>query len=410
MGSYISLGINKMEIDWGKNSSFRNYSKLFQEKDHGLNIASYDIDENDEEVIEYKLGAKKTLYEVRERLDLLGYSLKEIEKIYDNNMKEYEFYMEEKVNLSFKDFSVFIKSLDLSKVNHVSSAIKNYDNGYDLGEYFKEFLLGDKEFANKMKKILKKLKNNEEINECFYENIDPYVILRLLAENTDNFKYDVIWDYSEVVENGWARLEDLKQPLENTDKILIVTEGKSDSFIIRKSINELFPNIKDFFEFIDMKENYPFTGVGNLVNFSMGLSKINIQNKVIVIFDNDTSGIETYNRVKDIKKPQNLIICHLPNCKEFNKFSCVGPSGIKKININGKAVAIECFLDFNSIADAPLVRWNSYNKNMNQYQGELVNKDEYVKKFKSANLNNGYNSEKLKQLINYIVDCWINRF
>lgn len=410
MGSYISLRINKMEIDWGKNYNFRNHSKLFQEKDHGNNIPYYTVDDNDKEFVEYGLGAKKKLYEVKERLDLLGYSLKEIEQLYNNIKEGYEFYMGEKVNLSFDDFSNFIKSLDLLKVNHVASAIENYDNGYDLGEYFKECLLGDKEFANKMKRVLKKLKKHEEINECFYENIEPYIILRLLAENPENLNYDVIWDYNEVVEAGWTRLDFLKEGLEDSDKLLIVTEGKSDSFIIKRTLDEIFPNIQDFFEFIDMEENYPFTGVGNLLNFSKGLSKIKIQNKIIVLFDNDTAGNEIYNKVKEIQKPDNLVFCHLPLCNEFNQFLCIGPSGTNFSNINGKAVAIECFLDFNSVAEKPMIIWTSYNKNMKQYQGELVNKDRYVNSFKKSNLKSGYDVKKLKMLIKYIVESWINRF
>lgn len=159
-----------------------------------------------------------------------------------------------------------------------------------------------------------------------------------------------------------------------------------------------------------MEENYPFTGVGNLLNFSKGLSKIKIQNKVIVLFDNDTAGNEIYNKLKKIKKPDNLLFCHLPSCEEFNNFLCIGPSGTNFSDINGKAVAIECFLDFNSVNIDPMIRWTSYNKNMRRYQGELVNKDKYVNIFKKSNLKSDYNVKKLKILIQYIVDSWVNRF
>ena len=38
MDSVITLGINKMELDWGKYSKFSNYSCLFQIKDFGQKI------------------------------------------------------------------------------------------------------------------------------------------------------------------------------------------------------------------------------------------------------------------------------------------------------------------------------------------------------------------------------------
>ena len=82
-----------------------------------------------------------------------------------------------------------------------------------------------------MKEILK---NNKEKNECFYESIHPYIILRLLAENPKNLDYDVIWNFTELEEYSSIRLENLKDGLEDSDKLLIVTEGKTDTFVIKK--------------------------------------------------------------------------------------------------------------------------------------------------------------------------------
>lgn len=43
---------------------------------------------------------------------------------------------------------------------------------------------------------------------------------------------------------------------------------------------------------------------------------------------------------------------------------------------------------------------------MRQYQGELEYKDNYVRKFKEANLLDGsYDCEKLK----FLIDSWINK-
>ena len=36
------------------------------------------------------------------------------------------------------------------------------------------------------------------------------------------------------------------------------------------------PDFDDFFTFVDMADNYPFTGAGSLVNFCAGLAKIGI--------------------------------------------------------------------------------------------------------------------------------------
>lgn len=407
MGSIITLGINKMEIDWGKNNVFSNHSCLFQKGDFEQKIPYYTVDDEDEVIIQYENGAKKKLKDIKERLDLLGYDLKEIEKKYNETVNEYEYNTDYKMTIGFETFKNFIISIDTKKVDNIRSAIEDIENGYELGEFFRKCILGDEEISEC---LYNEYEEGTLIIGEFFESIDPYIILRLLAENKSNLESYVEWRYNEVIENGWVKKEDIIEELGEKNKILIVTEGSTDSFILKRTLDILYPNISDFFNFIDMKENYPFTGVGSLKNFCNGLSKINIQNNTIVIFDNDTAGIETYNAIKNIKKPTNLFFCHLPDNKNFELFKTVGPFGNQINNINGKAVSIECFLDLTSVDGEPIVRWKNYNERMQEYQGALENKDRYTVKFKSANLLDGsYDCSKLKYLIDYIIKEWMNR-
>ena len=59
----------------------------------------------------------------------------------------------------------------------------------------------------------------------------------------------------------------------------------------------------------------------------------------------------------------------LPELAEFNEFPTVGPSGDGIENINGKAVAIECFLDLSNLN--PKVRWTNFKKEYGEYQGAI---------------------------------------
>lgn len=413
MGSYITLGINKMEIDWGKNNSFTNHSKLFQISDFDKKIPYYYVDDDNNEVIEYRKGAQKKLKDIKDRLEILGYDLKSLRRKFNEYCKEYEFYTGEKMNITYNDYVLFLNSIDVSKVNSITLSIENSENGFELGEFFDNCILEDEEISLRIKQIMEKIKKNNEFISIgnFLENMDPYITLRILAENPENLDYDVEWCYDKVVENGWVKKEDIIKELEQSDKILIVTEGNTDSFVIKKTIEELYPNISDFFEFVDMEKNYPFTGVGSLSNFCLGLSKIHIQNNIIALFDNDTAGNELYNKVIVMEeKPKNLVLCKLPKTKIFNRFETIGPSGKKRTNINGKAVAIECFLDFSSVSTEPIVRWQCFKDKMDQYQGILENKEAYIKKFKTANLKDGsYNCDKLKLLIDYLIKSWVDR-
>lgn len=145
-------------------------------------------------------------------------------------------------------------------------------------------------------------------------------------------------------------------------------------------------------------------------NFCVGLCRINIQNNIIAIFDNDTAGLEKYHQSQSLQKPDSFVITKLPDCPEFSSICTLGPQGSSMENINGRAVAIECFLDFGSVQKSPCVRWTSYNKNERQYQGELESKDEYVRAFKQCDLTDGsYDTSKLEFLIEYIISQWTDR-
>ncbi len=276
---------------------------------------------------------------------------------------------------------------------------------YDPGEFLSKYLFKHKEF-NKIHNLAEII--DKDIGLVF-ENIDPYITLRILAERPQNAELDVYWGYADIVDNGWVQKEDIFKNVGAGQEVLVVTEGSSDTHILKKAINLLYSDVSDFFTFVDMEENYPFTGDGNLFNFCKGLSSIRIKNNVLVIFDNDVAGVVKYSQLKEIGLPSNMHIIKLPDHSSFGNFKTVGPHGESFENINGTAVAIECFLDHSYDADPqPCVRWTSYNKNLGAYQGELIGKERYTKKFlKLTGEDSQYNHEKLKFLLDFIYGEWL---
>jgi HEPN/Toprim N-terminal domain 1 len=88
MGSMIHLSVGRLEIDWGKNNGFTDHSGLFQAADV-TDVPYYYagneyVDANGETqwkiLVEKKEGLSKRLCEVRERIELLGYTLKTCRK------------------------------------------------------------------------------------------------------------------------------------------------------------------------------------------------------------------------------------------------------------------------------------------------------------------------------------------
>ncbi|MCT7695668.1 HEPN/Toprim-associated domain-containing protein [Lactobacillus iners] len=393
MGSMITLGIGKMELDWGKNNMFHNHSCLFQKED--IKMVPYYYSDDD---IEYRKGLSKNIKSVMRRLDLLGYSLHDIEEIFNEDLKRISELDNISIPISFNDYYNTIKNIDINSINMTS---EEYDYNYDLGEYAQKCVISE------INKLCTLSEYEYYYIREFLQNLHPYITLRILSENKKNHNLNVIWRYADVVENGWVLEEDIIPKLNTQEKILIVTEGSSDTDIIKKCIELLYSDVADFFDFIDMEKNYPFTGTGNLKNFVKGLSKINILNKILVILDNDTAGKSVYNDIKKIDLPNNLKVITLPKYKDFDNFKCKGPQGNSIENINGKAVSIECFLDHSSIDDEIYVRWTGFNDKLMQYQGNIEPKNLLIKSFHQY-YKQDYDFTKLKYLIDYILESWIS--
>jgi len=185
MGSMITLGIGKFEIDWGKNNFFTDHSALFLPSD--VVQMPYYYANN---VVEMKEGLARKLSSVKRRLDLLGYSPKTLARKYQEHLEMVPDYYPD-VPISFEQFRSTVSSIDLEKVS--------LDAGfgdYDLGEFVSRYVFQDPE-------VRQHLPPDIEIDTdlgTFFENLDPYLTLRMLAENEKNADRLVQWRYADVVE------------------------------------------------------------------------------------------------------------------------------------------------------------------------------------------------------------------
>lgn len=250
MGSMITLGIGRMEIDWGKNSSFRDHSVLFKTSDVKP-IPYYYVDmDSDEPIIELKEGYARKLSNIKRRLDLLGYDLASIRKMFEDSVQEHQEYGY-KIKLSFDVFYDVLRAINISEIDTVKLAVEFEENGYDFGEYARRCVLNAPQVKGKLLVEYEEVEDNEyqdpegEVSE-FLENLDPYITLRILADNPTNAEQEVFWGFADVVENGWVRRDEVVRGLPLEKRILIVTEGSSDSYVLRKAIDQLFPDISDF--------------------------------------------------------------------------------------------------------------------------------------------------------------------
>ncbi|MBE0378324.1 HEPN/Toprim-associated domain-containing protein [Pseudoalteromonas prydzensis] len=395
MGSVASLDAGFIELEYSKGEYFNNHSKLFMPSDFGV-IKS---DMHDGELRE-ETGYARTLGEVKLRLELLSFTIKDVQRIYESILSYY-FEDTSLVDFTFDDFRKVVSSVNIDDFERYSESL-----GLNFQDYISEVVLTQSGFEDVKVRVI----TNIADFLALYDRLHPYAYMRLLAENPKNQHVKVMWSTHEIVEAGWVSEDDLYKGIGDEDKFMIITEGSSDLFILKRAISLLRPELADLFTYVDMEDNYPFSGTGNLYKFFQGLASIGILNKCLCIFDNDAEGVEKYHKAAEAKAPSNLKVMKLPDLEECSYFITEGPTGRHYADVNGKAVAIECFLDLNyKERGEPAIRWSSYKGDSNVYQGALENKDYYTKQFKKVkSIDDDYDFSKLNLLINHIIEVCVS--
>jgi len=376
MGTMICLAVGRLEVDWGKNNFFSDHGALFQATDL-KRVPSYHASEDWPEgkpIVEMSEGFGKPLRHVRDRLELMGYTLRSVEHHY---ARLHQLHGVSDKPIPFRTLRKALAKVDVTKISG------NYSEDYDPGEFVRKEILTRLALESERHHYYQdgSRPDHWEI-DLLLENFGANGALRLLAENPANHNLDVTWDFAPLVDSGWAPRDVFQPGPAPEQRFLIVTEGSSDAKILRKALQLLRPHIADFFRFVDMEEGYPFAGTGNLYRFTQGLASIGILNNTVLLYDNDAEGVAKWRDTLQLTLPANMRAMKLPDLKDFTKFMTVGPLGRKRANINKRAVAIECYLDLVQPGlPEPVVRWGPFNKALEAYHGELEHKGQYMKKF-----------------------------
>ena len=140
VGSVITLGLGRLEIDWGKNTFFRNHSKLFLPSDKRLAPYYGYALETRERLVEEKAAYVRQLKSAKRRLELLGFTLGNAREMYEEGKKRTpDFYEDPEI-----DFDMFVRALRAVDVEKVE--VHEEYEGYDLGEYVARVVFQDPEF------------------------------------------------------------------------------------------------------------------------------------------------------------------------------------------------------------------------------------------------------------------------
>lgn len=171
-------------------------------------------------------------------------------------------------------------------------------------------------------------------------------------------------------------------------KITLLTEGITDSRILRASLNDFYPEARGLYSFVDFEGFKVEGGASPLARLLRGFAGAGLTDRFIAIFDNDAAGHEALASLKSsIALPSNIRAITLPDLEFARDYPTIGPTGKVNADINGAAVSIELFLGRDTlIGDGGLrpVRWSQWNNKAQRYQGEIEDKQKVITRYLAA--------------------------
>lgn len=415
MGSYCELYISKFPIATTKNEIDPFLLSIFQPND--LVVYERKIGERlqllygrDDSVDETERAIQyiNTAQNLKERLNVVGFTMKRVEEAFENSKIESLERLNECIeNKSCNDNETFEKTLkkevEILKNSNLSDFLdaskEIIKNGYKIERE-------DSEISENP--IIEYLIQDKYGLEKFPYDYDQRTLLRALLEITEpNEK--ITYDITELVEGGYydSEPEDIYDEViynitnnyEIGDKFLILTEGSSDIQILKNSLELLYPHLSGFYSFMDFGISNASGSASSLVASVKSFVGADIRNKIIALFDNDTAAESAISGLSKTKIPENIKIVQYPNIKFLEDYPTIGPTGITNMNINGLAGSIEMYLGTDTLTEKNKlipVQWKGFDSALKKYQGEIIDKSTVVKKFeKRIKICNG-NPEKIK--------------
>lgn len=414
MGTEIQLTIGGVSLSYSKNHMGLDFGFLFQEGDEShreLDGIDYDYYQANPglaaDLKEHEAVFARSLERVLPRLTLLNFTLEtaraEYESIFANAIEvrtHTDPLRMEPPLLSFDEYCGLVLRYPLASLN--TDYIE--EDGEAKGR-----LKNDKDFDR-----IPWTENSDMFwSEASYFGAKLAILsaesmLNVFALNPGNLNIDVVWEFGPLVHAGWEDRDSFQPGVRRKQRVLIATEGASDARIIKRALDVFRPEIADFFNFVDVDERHHFWGTGNLVRFAEGLLRIDIHNKVLFVFDNDAEGVDAYGKLEALNLPPNMRSMLLPSLEEFRKFPARGPEGITTADINGRAAAIECYLDLDLPSYPPAqVIWSNYKKDVDAWHGVLEFKESYQRHFYDQSLDalrgGKYDCSKLLRVLDALI-------
>lgn len=377
MGSTATLSVGKYDFLESKNYLESHFLFIYNMKDK--KIEKY-LGEDKVECTRYSY--RSSIGKSKQCLDVLGYTLANLKKKFQEYRLELQFIFELEFEDNYREIynSFTFEAWSSSLVKIAKQIITNGIDYNKLREQLDKFKK-ENDFIEYF--IFNSIVGTDELYFGMPNSMDPWYIMRIIFENLPD-ETEVILDYTNLVDGGWYD-PDIENESFCKQKIIIMTEGKSDSSIISKSLKLLYPHLYGYYYFMNFDISNAQGSTNFLTHYIKGFIGAGIDNKIIALFDNDAAAKSEMINLEKIDIPLNIRVLALPDTELANDYPTIGPYNNQNANINGLACSIELFFGKDILCNekgelTPII-WKGYMERIKKYQGEITNKDIVQKKF-----------------------------
>ncbi len=386
MGTYASCTFGNLHIIESKSEVDPALMKLFRSAERKIRKADdpelpahlrerYE-DDPDARVVYYEVDPRT----IRDRLDIFGYSMEAARRLFD----EWRL-LEIRQHEGFDSLIPEQHDADLQRLRELTP-----DQWMGFIRRIAMDNLRWRDAENHKDSFLGKMLQAHE-TWYGYGGPDWLVGLRLAVEaclDLESFVYDLTDlvdgefidpeddDIERVI--GWSAAE-----FHARGRVIILTEGRTDSAVIVGALELLYPHLRDYYSFMDFSEFGG--GAGQLANLVRAFVGAGIVNRVIALFDNDAAGRAAMRTVKTSKLPEHIVVMRLPDLPALRAYPTLGPTGPSLMDINGMAASIELYFGEDTLKNPdgalPPIQWTGYEKSVGTYQGELSAKSDVQARF-----------------------------
>lgn len=397
MGSYSHVEIGGYPFFGMKSILLDSVLMIFEDTDKirgkrrlsDRNSISWTIPNSDEDDIEEYCEYRLPLHRAIERLEIQGFTLNLVRKSFEAGIKNK---ISELQNSDYYEgcleLEEMLEFLQGYKYEDWKSAMNIFVANVGRDYYLRE----DREGLPLAQKIILDGDEEDELPYGF-PPCDVRLIIRAVMDSVDQHE-EIVVDCTELINAGYyspdqqmateARMRAFAD-FSNSSKIVILTEGSTDTFALKASLEILYPHLASLFSFMDFAASKSEGGAPHVVRLLKGFIGAKIANRTIAILDNDTAAKDALNGLKGVTLPDYIKVIQYPELAVAKNYPTIGPQGSTNLDINGLAGSIELYFgkDILDNGDGELspVQWKGYSQSSQQYQGELLDKTRLQKAF-----------------------------